>query len=114
MEILARFHWPESRWRLYPPRRTVVRGAEAARLAEDLPFDADRAVYVIGREWLSDPDAALRDALGRRYQPCPGTSVRGIRILCLSRGDGNHERTANRTGQSPVPRDERRAPGKPS
>jgi len=105
MEILARFHWPERRWRLYPPRRAVVGHDDAAQVAEEMPFEAERAIYVIGREWLSDPDAALRNALKERYDVCSGTSVRGIQILCLSQRDDGaaHRRTTRRAGMKGGP-----------
>lgn len=90
MADLARFHWPERRIRVYPPRRVVVRQRDAARWADGLTFDADaRAYYVIGREWVSDPDDALRAELLRRYPSCGRAEVRGIHLLCLERrGDG--------------------------
>jgi hypothetical protein len=79
----------------------VVHRDGAAHVAEKLPFQTARIYYVMGREWLSDPDAALREALGQRYQACSGTSVRGIRILCLRREHGGARRqTAHGKGSS--------------
>ena len=86
MAILARFHWPNRRFRVYPSGRTMVGRTNADQVSADLPFsDPKRAIYLYGREWLSDPDGELLNALKNRYETCPGTEVRGIRILCFRR-----------------------------
>ena len=86
MAELARFHSPARRFELYPPRRVKVAKADADRWAATLPFSGQpRAFYVVGREWRSDPDGALRAALSHRYASCGGTKVEGIRIMCLMR-----------------------------
>ncbi|MFN8545793.1 MAG: hypothetical protein U0807_16545 [Candidatus Binatia bacterium] len=86
MELLARFHWPARRLRLYPPQGVVASRENADRLAAEMPFPGGgQAVLVVGREWLTDPTGAFQAALESRYTPCVGTTVRGIRILCLRR-----------------------------
>ena len=82
-----RFHWPDRRFRLYPDPHVVVDGTNAAALADGLPFGRpDRAFYLLGRAWDSDPGDRLPRLLGERYGSCPGTTVAGIRILCLTPG----------------------------
>jgi hypothetical protein len=84
MEILARFHWPNRRFRLYPPERGVIAPERVDGLAETLPFpDPKRAIFLVGRAWLSDPDGRLQTALVQRYPSCPGIDVPGIRIHCF-------------------------------
>jgi uncharacterized membrane protein len=86
MAILARFHWPERNLIVYPPKRVVVGKGNAERIASELPSsDGSRIIYVVGREWLSDPDGALRAALRARYDSCPGAQVRGIQLLCFTK-----------------------------
>ena len=49
----------------------VADGANATALAESLPFPSgDRVLFVFGRDWLTDPDGALRRALARRDLFC--------------------------------------------
>src|SRR5262245_57232640 len=90
MELLARFHWPERPWHLWPPALVVADPDNAVRLATEFPAPAvgSRRIFVLGREWLTDPTGALVRAVQARYRECPGTSVRGIRILCFER-DGS-------------------------
>lgn len=83
MAMLASFHWPQRRFVLYPSRGVVASAQSAVALASELPFPGERAVYLVGREWLSDPSGALRAALTERYESCPGARLRGITILCL-------------------------------
>ena len=84
MATLARFHWPNRRFTVYPPRRTVVHRANADNVAAELPFsDHKRTIYIYGREWLSDPDGDMLSALRNRYYACAGTEARGIRVLCF-------------------------------
>lgn len=84
MAILARFHWPDRRFRLYPPRGVIVGRANADQVADDLPLShPTRTIYLYGREWLYDPDGELLTALKNRHDACPGTEVRGIRVLCF-------------------------------
>jgi mannosyltransferase len=86
MAILARFHWPERNLIVYPPRRVVVSKGNAEQVASQLPWsESRRIIYVMGREWLSDPDGALRAALRTRYDSCLGTQVRGIQVLCFTK-----------------------------
>jgi hypothetical protein len=88
MHHLASFHWPDRRFRLYPVQNIVASRENAAEIAAELPFTrTNRAVYLFGRAWLSDPDGALQNELKNRYPTCPGTETRGIRILCLERPD---------------------------
>src|SRR5262249_62112919 len=90
MEFRARFPWPERPWPLGPPARVVADPGNAGRLAADFPPPAagSRRIFLLGREWLTDPTGALVRAVQARYRECPGTSVRGIRILCFER-DGS-------------------------
>ncbi|MEO6028943.1 MAG: glycosyltransferase family 39 protein [Candidatus Binatia bacterium] len=84
MERLARFHWPERHFRSYPAERRAVTTANVPALVEALPFGGrERAIFLFGRAWLSDPDGELRRALAARYPRCPGTAVPGIDILCF-------------------------------
>lgn len=84
MQHLASFHWPTRRFRLYPPERSVIPRERIADLAERLPFPGERrAIFMVGRAWLTDPDGSLQSALRERYEPCPGTEVYGIRIFCF-------------------------------
>ena len=84
MAIMARFHWPDRRFKVDPSDRTIVGRANADHVATDFPFpDGTRTIYLYGREWLSDPDGNLLIALKSRYDTCPGSDVRGIRILCF-------------------------------
>lgn len=86
---LAQFHWPARHFRLYPTSEIVVHDGDAERVADELPFSGRRrVVYMVGREWLSDPDAALQRALTQRYTACPGIVVRDIRILCFLSPNG--------------------------
>ncbi|HSQ00679.1 MAG TPA: glycosyltransferase family 39 protein [Candidatus Dormibacteraeota bacterium] len=87
MEILARYHWPQHRFRLYPDTGSqTANEANSDALAGGLPFSQQgRAVYVFGRAWLSDPSGALRRSLVRQYARCEGTQARGIEVLCLEK-----------------------------
>jgi uncharacterized membrane protein len=90
MEMLAQFHWPQRRLRLYPEREPVATAAQAAAIAAQLPFadSGGDVIYVVGREWVSDPRGLLGRALRRRYVDCGSAEVRGIRILCLRKMPG--------------------------
>lgn len=96
MEYVAAFHWPNRRLRLYPPTNVVAEPDTAGTLAAALPFPAtgERAIYVVGRAWKSDPEGVFQAELARRYAACPGTSVAGMRILCLRRPRQSLERAA--------------------
>jgi uncharacterized membrane protein len=84
MQHLAHFHWPKRRLRLFPPERKAIAPDQAASIAERLPFPGEhRAIFIVGRAWLTDPDGSLQTALAARYPACPGTEVFGIRILCF-------------------------------
>lgn len=84
MAIVAAYHWPERALQLYPPGGMVATRANAAALAAALPLSRDgRAVYVIGRAWVSDPAGALREALRVRYASCGEAHVDGVEVLCL-------------------------------
>lgn len=90
MASIAQFQWPDRKFRLYPAPGVVAGWGNADGLADAFPFPAgDRAIYVIGREWLSDPDGALRLHLSGRYSSCGGIDLRGIRILCLAKQDAD-------------------------
>ncbi len=83
METLARFHWPNRHFRPYPAEKGAVKPEQIPRLVESLPFDGDpRALFMVGRAWLSDPEGKLQEALAARYSACPGADVPGIRIHC--------------------------------
>jgi hypothetical protein len=84
MEHLARFHWPQRHFRLFPTERGAITPDEVANVADSLPFTTpERSIFIVGRAWLSDPDGRLQKELAERYQSCPGADVRGIRILCF-------------------------------
>lgn len=85
LAILVRFHWPDRRFRVYPPRRVMVGRANAEQVADELPVSSlsARTIYLYGREWLYDPNGELLKVLKNRPYACPGTDVRGIRVLCV-------------------------------
>lgn len=84
MEILARFHWPNRHFRSYPEENGIVSPDRIPVLVDRLPFaDGKRAIYMVGRAWLTDPEGKLQAALADRYPACPGTDVDGIRIHCF-------------------------------
>ena len=85
MAVLARFHWPNRRFRLYPDHgETAIPTGVIAGAADALPFPGPgRAVFIFGRAWLTDPTGAFQTALSQRYPGCGGVEVPGIRILCL-------------------------------
>jgi len=83
MEILARFHWPNRRFRLYPSEKGTVTPSEIPEAVSDLPFDdRSRSIFIVGRAWLSDPDGKLQTALADRYPTCSNVNLPGIRIHC--------------------------------
>ena len=85
MAVLARFHWPNRRFRLYPDRGDTAIPTDAiSDMADALPFAGrDHAIFIFGRAWLTDPTGAFQTTLSQRYPGCGGTEVSGIRILCL-------------------------------
>ena len=83
MEHLARFHWPSRRFRRYPADVAPVRSDQISATVERLPFPGERAIFMVGRAWLTDPTGTLQTALTERYTNCPGTEVPGIRIFCF-------------------------------
>jgi hypothetical protein len=88
MEVLARFHWPNRRFRLYPDRNGAIPTDAIASIADALPFPGpNRAIFIFGRAWLTDPTGAFQTTLSQRYPACGGTEVPGIRILCLRPGE---------------------------
>ena len=85
LAILARFHWPQRHFTLYPPRRSIIDRGNVDAFTDALPFaNKQRVIFMTGREWVSDPRDLLVAELGKRYRDCGGTAVRGIRIQCLS------------------------------
>jgi uncharacterized membrane protein len=85
LAILARFHWPQRRFILYPAKRTVVGSDNVDAVAAALPLaNHQRVIFMIGREWLSDPQGLLVTKLTQRYQGCEGVKLRGIRIVCIN------------------------------
>lgn len=85
LAILARFHWPQRRFVLYPPRRTIVGNSNVDAIAAALPgSQRERVIFMIGREWLSDPEGLLVATLRKRHRDCGGAKLRGIRIVCLN------------------------------
>lgn len=87
METLARFHWPNRRFRLFPSERGTVTPAEIPEAVADMPFEDRRAIFLVGRAWLSDPDGKLQTALADRYRSCSSVDVPGIRIHCYEADD---------------------------
>lgn len=85
MAYLARFHWARRPVVEYPAPRVIVEAATADELAARLPWRNDRAVYVFGRAWVSDPDGALERDVRERFASCGAYEARGIRIYCLNR-----------------------------
>jgi hypothetical protein len=85
MAYLARFHWSPREIVEYPPPGTTVDASAAERVARELPWGEDRAVYAFGRAWVSDPSGALEAAV-RAYPSCGGIEVRGVRVYCLRQG----------------------------
>ena len=86
MMVLARYHWPDRVLQHFPSPRTAVSAENVARLAADFPFDSRaRAFYLVGREWMSDPEGRLLHALRADYESCGEAALRGIRIFCLLR-----------------------------
>jgi len=84
MEHLARFHWPSRHFRLFPTAHGPLKPAERSAVAAAMPFPSpSRAIFMVGRAWISDPDGDFQKELAERYPTCPGTDVRGIRILCF-------------------------------
>jgi uncharacterized membrane protein len=84
MALFARFHWPNRSLTLYPDRKTVVDKNNVDQLIAGLPFTpGSRAIYLYGREWLSDPKGLLRERL-RALPGCPGVKLRGIEIFCIT------------------------------
>jgi uncharacterized membrane protein len=90
MAHLAWFHWPQRRFRQFPPERVVVTAENVQRWVDaiDVPKAPGRLVFLFGRDWISDPEGLLRQRLKERYRECPGSEVRGIYILCLSASPG--------------------------
>jgi hypothetical protein len=110
MVELTTFHWPRQRYQLYPPSRITVDRNNAEALAREFPFvGRSRTIYVVGRWWESDPDRLLQETLAKRYTTCPGTEVRGIRILCFVDPPGSGE-DEGESGDSAVPDEDRRPP----
>jgi hypothetical protein len=84
MEVLARFTWPDRRFRRYPESRSLVDPAQVPQLVAGFPIaDRSRAIFLVGRAWITDRDGVLQSALADAYPACPGTDVRGIRIHCF-------------------------------
>ncbi len=84
MEAFARFTWPHRRFRLYPTDKGVIRPERIQALVEQFPFqNRPRAIFLVGRAWVTDPDGKLQSALAHRYAACPGVEVQGIRIHCF-------------------------------
>jgi 4-amino-4-deoxy-L-arabinose transferase-like glycosyltransferase len=83
MAYLARFHWAGHPIVDYPRPPTVVDQASADQVADHLPWHGNRAIYVFGRAWVSDPEGALERDVRQRFASCGGVEARGIRIYCL-------------------------------
>lgn len=83
MEILAKFTWPDRRFRLYPDDDSVS-PERIPDLVQRFPFaDRPRSIFLVGRAWTTDRDGKLQSALTASYATCPGADVRGIRIFCF-------------------------------
>lgn len=95
MAYLARFHWPSHEVVDYPTPGSVVDAASAARVASEIPWPGERAMYVFGRAWASDPSGALERELTQRYASCGAFEARGVRIYCLRRSSPPEPRTSS-------------------
>ena len=85
-KFLAEYHWPERQFLLYPASKVKIDKTNMNAVIADLSFDSqDRAIYLIGRAWLSDPDGRLPAALRERYSSCGGAELRGIKVFCLEK-----------------------------
>ncbi|MCC6849262.1 MAG: glycosyltransferase family 39 protein [Deltaproteobacteria bacterium] len=84
MEVLARFTWPDRKFRRYPASGGLIDPARVPELVAAFPVAGRaRAIFLVGRAWVTDRDGALQAALAGAYPSCPGVEVRGIRILCF-------------------------------
>lgn len=83
--VLTNFFWPHRRFIHYPVSSIVITQENINAIANAIPFaENGRVIFMIGREWISDPDDLLIPALEKRYGNCGGASLRGVRILCLT------------------------------
>jgi hypothetical protein len=88
MALLARYHWPTRHLSVYPDPGVIVTQDNVDAVASRLAFPGlGRAIYVLGRTWVSDPEAILQRTLTERYRSCGGVEVQGIRVLCLSQSE---------------------------
>lgn len=85
MAYLARFHWADRPVVEYPAPSAVVGPESVDELAARLPWRDERAIYVFGRAWVSDPAGALERDVRRRWASCGELEARGVRIYCLDR-----------------------------
>jgi uncharacterized membrane protein len=83
MAYLARYHWARHPIVDYPRPPAVIDQGSADAFAEHLPWHGNRAIYVFGRSWISDPEGALERDVQQRFASCGGFEGRGIRIYCL-------------------------------
>jgi mannosyltransferase len=82
--VLTNFYWSNRRFASYPVSTVVVSKANVDAIADAFPFSGKpRAIFMVAREWISDPQDLLIPALQKRYGDCGGTTLIGIRILCL-------------------------------
>ena len=82
--VLTNFYWSKRRFASYPVSTVVVSKANVDSIADAFPFSGKpRAIFMVAREWISDPQDLLIPALQKRYGDCGGATLIGIRILCL-------------------------------
>jgi uncharacterized membrane protein len=86
MKLLAEYHWPDRQFLLYPASKVKIDKTNMNAVIADLSFDSqNRAIYLIGRAWLSDPAGRLPAALRDHYRSCGGAELRGIKLFCLEK-----------------------------
>ena len=84
-QLLTNYHWPKRHFTLFPPRKPVVTKNSGDAIADAMPIGKNgRTIFLISREWISDPNDLFEGALRKRFGDCGSTSVRGIRLLCLT------------------------------
>jgi Dolichyl-phosphate-mannose-protein mannosyltransferase len=97
--LLSNYHWPNRRFTAYPPSTKLVTQENVDEISQNFPFGTkNHAIFLLARDWLSDPNNLLVPALRQRYGNCGGIEVRGIRILCLAKNpdtisNSNYSRT---------------------
>ncbi len=92
--LLSNYHWPHRRFIAYHAGNNGVKPNNVQDITQNFPFGTKRrAILVLSRDWISDPNDLLVPALRKRYGDCGGTNLRGIRILCLSKNSSENSAT---------------------